>query len=260
LKVFYDTIIISPHLDDAALSCGAQIYMKTAVGQAVLIVTPMAGDPEEPALSSYAQKLHQRWELKSDAVRQRRQEDMIAAAILGADYLHGQIPDCIYRRNQLTGEPCYISDEEIFGAIDPTEENLANELAEQLGALPNAKQILVPLGVGNHIDHQIARKAAEKKFGEHLVYYEEFPYAGEDEAVNLVIGKRTAEFQAQVIPIPEEALAVKIEAIAAYKSQLSTFFRDQHDLERQVRHYAEAIGGERIWYDKSLSAPDLEGT
>ena len=258
MKEFYDTIIISPHLDDAALSCGAQIYMKTAVGETVLIVTPMAGDPAEPALSSYAQQLHRRWELKNDAVRQRRQEDIAAAGILGADYLHFQIADCIYRTNQLTGEPCYISDEEIFGAIDPTEEKLVNELADHLGTLPPAKQIFAPLGVGNHVDHQIARLAAEKRFGENLVYYEEFPYAGVQEAVDLVIRKRAAEIRAQVIPITNEALAAKIEAIAAYKSQLSTFFRDHQDLEGQIRHYAQTIGGERLWRHHTLSGLDRQ--
>jgi len=255
LKTFYDTIIISPHLDDAALSCGGQIYLMTADGESVLIVTLMAGEPPESDLSTFAQNLHDRWQLKSDAVARRRQEDMAAAHILGAETLHWEIPDCIYRRNLHTGEPYYISNQEIFGEYDLSEEVLINELAEHLITLPQFKQIYAPLGVGNHVDHQIARLAAERSFGEGLVYYEEYPYAIVPGAVDLIVSERLTEWQSQTIPIPEEVLAVKIEAIAAYISQLSTFFLHQSDLERQVHHYAQTVGGERIWRHDSSPGP-----
>ena len=41
--------------------------------------------------------------------------------------------------------------------------------------------------------------------------------------------------------------AAKIEAILAFRSQLSTFFTARADLERQVRGYAKRVGGERVW-------------
>jgi hypothetical protein len=42
----------------------------------------------------------------------------------------------------------------------------------------------------------------------------------------------------------------KIEAIAAYVSQMSTFFLDRVDLERQVHNYSKLVGGERIWWPR----------
>ena len=51
----------------------------------------------------------------------------------------------------------------------------------------------------------------------------------------------------QTIELSGEALAMRIEAIACYQSQLSTFFRDRQDLARQVSHYVQGVGGEQVW-------------
>ena len=45
----------------------------------------------------------------------------------------------------------------------------------------------------------------------------------------------------------------KIEAILAYRSQISTFFTDRADLEQQVIGYANSIGGERIWKQLTMN-------
>ncbi len=256
MNAFYDTIILSPHLDDAALSCGGQIYLKTAVGQSVLIVTIMAGDPPASGLSTFAQSLHDRWQLNSQAAAQRRDEDIVAASILGADTLHWTVADCIYRQEPQTGESYYRSEQAIFGELNPAESLLVNKLAEHLTTLPQTNQIIAPLGIGNHVDHQITRLAAEQEFGENLGYYEEYPYAIAPGAVEVLTIEKSPAWQAQTIPISEEALFAKIEAIAAYVSQLSTFFLDLSDLEHQVRQYAQTVGGERIWRHASLPNPD----
>src|SRR3954449_7408206 len=100
----YDWIYLSPHLDDAALSCGGQIFAASQGGERVLIVTITAGNPVG-SVSSYAASLHSRWELV-DATEARRQEDLAACAILGAESLHWAVPDCIYRVDA-QGNPFY---------------------------------------------------------------------------------------------------------------------------------------------------------
>jgi hypothetical protein len=50
-----------------------------------------------------------------------------------------------------------------------------------------------------------------------------------------------------IVPLDATALAAKYNAIAAFRSQLSTFFRDHADLEAQVGEYARSVGGERQW-------------
>ena len=56
----YDSIYLAPHLDDAALSCGGQIYTATQQGANVRIVTVMAGDAPADGIAGYAVELHER--------------------------------------------------------------------------------------------------------------------------------------------------------------------------------------------------------
>ncbi len=245
--VVYDSIYLSPHLDDATLSCGGQIYQQTTIGKRVLIVTITAGDPAVSTVSEYAQSLHTRWELVVDAVAGRRAEDITASQILGAHTLHWTVPDCIYRYDPETGSPFYVSDADIFGEVDPAELNLINDLARQMANLPAATEIFAPLTIGHHVDHQLTRAAAELCFGaQNLVYYEDYPYAEKAGALEAVLPNQ-ATWQAAVIPLTEADVQAKIEAIFAFKSQLSTFFDSRAHLEQRIHDFTSAVGGERVW-------------
>ncbi len=248
---YYDAIYLSPHLDDVALSCGGQIYERTAAGETVLIVSITAGDPPEATVSAYAQSLHDRWELVADAVAARRAEDIEACQILGATWRHWDLPDCIYRHHLESGEPFYVSDPDIFGAVHPAELVVVEQLCTQLRALPAHGDLIVPLTIGNHVDHTLTRTAAEAAFGQHaLWYYEDYPYAQEPGAREQVIPPAAAGWEASVVQLSEGAFAAKIAAISAFRSQLSTFFQDDADLARQVRGFAESVGGERLWQQR----------
>ncbi|MGD8804451.1 MAG: PIG-L family deacetylase [Chloroflexota bacterium] len=243
----YETIYLSPHLDDAILSCGGQIYQLTRAGKSALIVTIMAGDAPADGLSEFALGLHQRWQLAGDAAAQRRQEDRAACRVVGADYLHLNLLDCIYRRDPGTGAALYDSEEALFDELHPAERALARTLADTLGRLPDSNRVLAPLTVGGHIDHQLTRLAAEIWLGDNLTYYEEYPYALSPQAMpaEIVLEGR---WRASTVPISDEALAARIEAIACYKSQLSTFFHDHEALIRSVSGYVHQVGGERLWH------------
>lgn len=247
LAHFYDAIYLAPHLDDAALSCGGQIINRTRAGQRVLVVTVMAGDPPTDAENDYIRSLHARWELERDAAAQRRAEDSAACTILGADYLHWSIPDCIYRLNPADGRPMYVSDEDIFGDVHPAEHPLVNEIAQLLAALPAHAQCYAPLTVGHHVDHLLVTAAARLAFGDKLLCYEDYPYAQQAGKLAAVLGEPPAGWQPTVTALADAALNVKIEAILAFRSQFSTFFTDRADLEQQVKGYAALVGGERVW-------------
>ena len=63
-----DSIYLSPHLDDVALSCGGQIHQLThrPGGQEVLIVTLMAGVPPPGPVSAFAREQHVAWGFAAD--------------------------------------------------------------------------------------------------------------------------------------------------------------------------------------------------
>jgi LmbE family N-acetylglucosaminyl deacetylase len=239
------TIVLAAHLDDGVLSCGGQLFQLSQAGERVLVATVMAGDAGGKA-SEYAQSLRDRWLLDGSAEAVRRAEDEAACATLGADFLHWPIPDCIYR-GSAEGAMYYQSDDEIFGPVHPGETGLVAEVIALLRALPPAGQIVAPLTVGNHVDHIFVRQAAEEVFGNRLQYFEDYPYAQTEGTVAEVLARTGEGWKATTQPLPEAALKAKIAAILAYRSQFSTFWTDRADLERQVRGYAERVGGERIW-------------
>ena len=243
LRDSYRSIYIAPHLDDVVLSCGGQIYEETHRGYTVLVVTVMAGDPPEK-LSGYARQLHRRWELPFDATAARRQEDIDACTLLGADTAHWHIPDCIYRFDPTSGEPLYNSDEALFGPVHPADYGLVDEIAIQVAALPPADRIVIPLTVGHHVDHQLTRQAAEQSLTQPFEYFEDFPYIQTQGSLDFL---RPGQWESINFPLTSVALAIKIDAILTYRSQLSTFFVDRADLERQVMTYAASVGGERTW-------------
>jgi LmbE family N-acetylglucosaminyl deacetylase len=243
----YDSIYLSPHLDDVVLSCAGQINQQIRSGRSILIVTITAGNPPITGLSNFAESLHQRWEKVSDTVAARRIEDKLACKRLGADFLHWRFLDCIYRQDPHTGRPLYASEEALFGPLHPTESALVKKLAQLISVLPEWEHFLIPLSAGNHVDHQLARRAAEQFLGSvRPIYYEEYPYAQNADILE-VLSPPNLDWQPRIIPLSKNDLNAKIEAIACYRSQLSTFFNDLDDLVKQVTEYLIDIGGERLW-------------
>jgi LmbE family N-acetylglucosaminyl deacetylase len=269
----YAHVYLSPHLDDAVLSCGGRIQQQVRAGERVLVVTVFATTPLPGApLSPFAQELHARWEHLARAATRRQEEDLAALALLGAEPMHWPYADCIYRQTP-DGRFPYASEEALWGEVHPAEEGLVAELAARLAALPlrqgsagtSVSVVYAPLGVGHHVDHQIVRRAAEDS--EHtLIYYEEFPYAQDPQATQAALEEE--QWQAELVPLSEEALEAKIAAIACYRSQISTFWGDLAEMAADVRAFAERTGSgrpaERYWkpslpHRPVRSAPSLGG-
>lgn len=241
---------ISPHLDDAVFSCGGRIWRQTEAGEQVAVITVFGRAPEEGSLlSPYAQELHDRWGHPVEAARQRREEDVEALALVGAEPVHWPYLDCVYRRTSEGGFP-YVSEGALWGPIHTSDLRLIQELAQRIAALrpgPCAR-LYSPLGAGGHVDHRIVRQAAEAS-GHELVHYEDFPYARDPQALDAALegGRWTAE----LVPLSERALQARVDAIACYRSQLSTFWGGRDEMSAAVREYAALAGGgkptERYW-------------
>jgi LmbE family N-acetylglucosaminyl deacetylase len=252
----YQRIYLSPHLDDAVLSCGGRIYQERQAGLAVLVLTLMAGDPPPEAEdTAFAAELHARWELRADPnpVANRRAEDREALSILSVDGLYWDWPDCIYRRHPATGRNLYVAETDLFGAVHPAEEGLVKEVTRRLSGLPLAAggRVFVPLTVGGHVDHRLVRQAAEvwdAPTGE-LVFYEDYPYAEQPGALLAIVGDGSW-WRAEGVSLTEQALAIKTAAIGCYRSQISTFFADIDEMASRVRTYATSVSGGKDWAER----------
>ena len=244
----YDVLYLSPHPDDAALSCGGQIYLRSTAGERVLIVTVAAGMPQTEVRSIFAEFQHHSWGLDANEVTAvRRSEDARAAAFLGADYHSLSLPDAIYRLHPDTGEPLYTSNDELFAMLSSAEEPMVAELAAELAQLPSAERIVAPLSLGNHVDHQLVRAAAELAFAD-LLYYEDYPYVQRHPEALLAMVQPPEAWQSILYPLDEPAIHARIQAILSYESQIRVLFNDDTTMVRLVREQIDTTGGERCWH------------
>jgi LmbE family N-acetylglucosaminyl deacetylase len=249
-------VVLSPHLDDAALSIGGSIARFTAAGEAVLVITIAAGAPPPGAIPSpFAASLHRAWGLRAgDAVAHRRREDEAAMAILGAEALRldqldavDRCPDRYDTEAALLGEPA---------AQDRLEIELAVELAPILAASPRAL-VLAPLAVGGHVDHRIVHRAAIDlaRQGRDVAFYEDFPYAAKPGAVAQRRAAIGGELALETVDIAA-TLERKIAAIFAYTSQIASLFGDPDQARSAITAYAGAASVERIWHVRQRYADD----
>lgn len=145
--------IVSPHLDDAVLSCGIRMQRAVAAGDDVLVLNIFNAGTNGPA---------------------RKKEDQAALAVLGAsgEYL-GELdaPD---------RDPRYKSEIELFHGdfADVPEEVVARVAARIEKFLTDQKidAVFFPLAAGTHIDHRIAFAASRRLEGRDVRYYEDRPY------------------------------------------------------------------------------------
>lgn len=250
-------IYFSPHLDDVAFSCGGLIWEQSRQGIQVSIWTLCAGDPPPGDLSPFASSLHARWQTGPEAVARRRDEDLAACAILKAHCRHFPIPDCIYRRGP-SGEALYASEESLFGPLHPSEFRLIARLSRQLqNQLPHRLVLVSPLTLGGHVDHQLTRLLVERLFDRRqahtewvLWYYPDYPYAGKAQEEMAQMSQEG--WRSHAFPISPQGLSVWERAIAAYASQISTFWPDLQAMAHQLRVYSQLQDGVRLWQQDKI--------
>lgn len=261
-------IFVSPHFDDIALSCGGTAARLARMGARCIGLTICAAPAQDEAgLSSYAQWLHGQWEAAGSAGTTpvndvRREEEMAALRLLGLEPTWLDVPDAPYRRSS-TGDPFYTSDEELFGHVALEERRalvpcIANEIrrvAREKGGERGRVRVFAPLGVGHHVDHQLVHWAARRlgpRFG--VLYYEDYPYAGKEDAVMRRLVELNSPAQPRLTPI-SDLIGVKIAAISRYKTQLEVLFGSPEAMPAAVRSYSAQVSvgeggmqyGERMW-------------
>lgn len=244
-------IYISPHFDDAILSCGGLIAGQSRRGLQVEIWTVCAGYPPPGPLSDFASRLHQTWDSGDgiQTVELRRQEDERAAECVGADLVHFDIPDCIYRQAP-SGEALY--PESVFGPPRPEEADLPERIATAMRSeLLPGDNLAAPLALGGHIDHRLVRQAVDSLNFPHY-YYADIPYLFNDPES---LTPAAAGLQAQRFPVSAADLREWLDGIAAYRSQLSSLLKDERTLKAAVRGYWKDRRGLQLW-----QLPAMEST
>lgn len=257
-------VYVSPHLDDAVLSCGGALHRHATHGESVLVVTIFAGDPEPGAdLSPFALLQHEYWGNPPRPMFLRRAEDAAALALLDAESLYLDYLDAVYRTGP-EGQWLYTAENRLWAEIDPADpvgQDDARELAEQLGDLiPSGDRLVIyaPLAVGRHIDHQIVHHASRRllALGYDLAFYEDYPYAERQDALQAALVATEAEhWSMEILALDTQDLAAKVAALEYYRSQLPSLFGSTSALPTRVWSFAATRSpqtnlAERIWWPR----------
>jgi LmbE family N-acetylglucosaminyl deacetylase len=163
-------LFLSPHLDDAVLSCPVWIQRLVRRGTRVRIATVFTEGDE--------------------LYRKRRAEDRAAARELGVSVTHLGFPDAPYRSPRYS-DFCGIA----FGCAReyPATCRLVARGIGELLTRWRPHFVVSPMAVGNHVDHRLVRDAAlTAARSADLRFYEDRPYAFIREQVQHVLGRSLA--------------------------------------------------------------------
>jgi LmbE family N-acetylglucosaminyl deacetylase len=222
--------VVSPHLDDGALSCA--LFLAAHPGSSV--VTVFAGGPAPACPLTPWDRSARYFREGADVVGVRRGEDISAAALVNATTHHLPYWDRQYR----TGPYGYdgLPEKALAAAI-------ARDLVNRASERP-AESWLMPLGLG-HPDHLLTAEAGlifAAVYPADVWLYEELPYAAEDRAEaerrkKSVIERGFTLAEDAALRIPHDR-ALKAAVVRCHASQ-------RHALGRRLRTAVRVP--ERIW-------------
>ena len=240
-------IYLSPHLDDVVLSCGGLIREQTLSKINVEIWTICAGDPPIGELSPFASLQHSKWGTGLDASNLRRKEDVNACQKIGARYRHFPFLDCIYRQSK-DGSWLYPSEESLFNELSMEDTPIIYALQTYLATILKSDDVLViPLTIGNHVDHQMVRIAAEE-LERPLYYYPDAPYLFKyPEKYN----ELTKDLESHLFNFSPRCLISWQDACEEYQSQLEVLFSSTDKMRSTLEKYYQGDKGLYLWKQKS---------
>lgn len=257
-------LILSPHLDDAVLSCGGM--MAEAVSRGVpIVVYDLFCAPYNGPLSPAAQQLHASWGSPQDITALRIDEDRQALDHLGVQRILGDQCDLIYRQDA-NGDWLYTQIDDIMGERRSEDDALVDHYAHKVSTLfgPDEVSIFAPLGIGGHIDHLIAYDAGVALYesGYDVAFYEDLPYALKDVWRDARL-RELDGMESEIEYFSLASLAKKLEALELYASQIAELFGNVGKMREWLTGWAlrmsrrEDMGGEMVWRFKPQMKTDI---
>jgi LmbE family N-acetylglucosaminyl deacetylase len=237
----------------------ANIHAESLAGQPLIDDVPTQGAVLTSELTEAADA--------GDLAARRRLEDERFAAFAEVSVVWLDLPDAVYRG--------YEGDDELLGTPRADDPPPVEALRREIARL-EPQRVYVPLGIGGHVDHQLARDAGLALLADgrrwvmpgpdylgKLVLYEDFPYAwwegfGRLEDMppgSLDVLPPGVSLTAEYADISDQ-VERKIRSIALYESQIERLFDGPRAMGAAVRGYAARVadlgrvrGGlaERYW-------------
>jgi LmbE family N-acetylglucosaminyl deacetylase len=196
----------------------------------------------------------------------RRVEDERFAYFAEASVVFLDLPDAVYRG--------YEGDDQLLGRPRSDDAAPVSILRTEIARL-EPQTVYLPLGVGNHVDHQLCRDAGISLLAEpqswvmpgpdwagKVVFYEDFPYAWwngfqslDDLPEGALGGIPQSTYLTPRYADISDQLERKVRGVAMYESQIDRLFGSQKAMASGVRQHAAAMGtlgrtgaAERYWH------------
>jgi hypothetical protein len=228
-------IILSPHLDDAALSMGGQMleegpfcvidvfsrvsWWRFPLADDLLPFVQRTRDAEEELVMRLARSRLERWGLAEAPLRGYPLADIFTTL---------RLPEAVETHRVIR-------------------ERVRDRAARDLQA-----DWFLPLGIGNHIDHRIARDAALDGLREagisarNVHFYEDLPYAAQQPGVQDFSGFLCAVMpEARLTQRPASGVSGKRNLLRAYHSQLTV--NQIESVIEYARRVSPRSACERVW-------------
>ena len=224
LQDYSSYIFISPHLDDAILSCGNLLLKLKAQNKNIQIIT-LFTSASKKTLTPQAENFLNACGYTSPIklFEDREVEDSKATGFIGGTYKHLGFIDAAWRTKN--NKPLYHNGTSQFsGRISTKDHKLIDTIRTNLTKIcvnDATTLILCPLGVGNHADHVITRKAVEKLYKQSL-FWEDYPYNTDRGVLKMFLTKHKKfrkSFEIHQMDNRKKHLAIKF-----YRSQLRSLF------------------------------------
>ena len=239
-------LAVSPHLDDAAFSCGGTLARLAAAGWRVVVATAFTRSVARPTGFALACQTDKGLGPDVDYMAVRRVEDGAALAALRAEPVWLDLAEAPHRG--------YGSAAELFGPLGTDDEagpDVLRLVAAQVEAL-EPDLILAPQAIGGHVDHvQVVRALEALSPRQPVLWWRDFPYVSRD-AEPAEPFRVMMEGRAEIgVVLDGAASAAKREACRAYGTQLGFQFGGQAGLDAAL-----ARAGARETFRLTGTLPD----
>lgn len=243
-------LIISPHLDDAVLSCGDLINKYVKEGHMVDVLTVFSGSADKTSLSEAAKQFHSNCFLDHNAMLFRKIEDKKAHELLGCNSLYLDELECLYRHDSFGY--LYPNLNDIYHLEYIREKKNIENLSKRLRYIVKKYDVIfAPLGLGNHADHLLINSVVKKlNIISKLYFYEEVAYVCYYYRKNN-ISNWGKNMKYKLIQISDEDYNLKISAILLYRSQLNILWENRIQFESDMETFSNKYGNGRyvrVWY------------
>ena len=219
--------VISPHYDDAILSCGMLMHLlKDNKNITVLnLFTKAHNGPYTISARKFLSEA--KFENAVTLFKDRKRTDSKALAMVGVKHIDLDLTDALFRRREKTYLGKYFAE---FDHVYPTYKfHLLKKIAGNDKAvllltsklskiIPKNAIVIAPYAIGNHVDHVIARQVSESLFS-NIIYYTDFPY---NVRLNS-IGRMPDGYSKITLPTEK---TIKEPLIRAYTSQVDALFEN----------------------------------